>query len=463
MTQVKTQVKGKNDGGCDFESGKPFRSRDEFAVRASSSLRSGVCPKHPAVTHDGGAAALADSFLPHDANRMKLLFDLNSLRPPRSGVGYYTQHLLEGLIQDREVTGLAGWVGTECFEGERLRALMEQRVPLRKGVQFTDGIAAKVLQKARSMPGLYRGRTIVRAIKSRDVRADFARRGYIYHETNFVASRYRGPTVVTIHDLSHRRHPEFHPRVAVEYLDRELPKTLRQAQVVIADSHYTKNDIVEIYGVPESKVVTIHLGVEPAFQPYSAESCAAALAEFGVKRGGFVLSVCTLQPRKNLQRLVEAFARLPADMRQAYPLVLIGADGWKNSALLRVIEPLAQAGQVFTPGYVPRADLLKLYASAALFAYPSLFEGFGLPVAEAMASGVAVLTSNLTSLPEVSAGAAWEVDPYSIDDIAAGMQRLLGDPALREELAVKGLRRAAELTWGATVAKTCAVYRGLSA
>jgi glycosyltransferase involved in cell wall biosynthesis len=394
---------------------------------------------------------------------MKLLFDLNSLRPPRSGVGYYTQHLLEGLRDEPDVQGLAGWVGAERFEGERLLALINQRVALRKGVQFSEGLAAKVLQKARSLPGLYRGRTVVRAIKSSEVRDDFARRGYVYHETNFVASRYKGPTVVTIHDLSHRRHPEFHPRVAVEYLDRELPKTLRQAQVVIADSHYTANDIVDIYGVPESKIVTIHLGVEAAFQPYSEELCTETLADLGLKHRGFVLSVCTLQPRKNLHRLVEAFARLPAEMRSAFPLVLIGADGWKNSALMRVIEPLARDGQVIVPGYVPRENLLKLYASAALFAYPSLFEGFGLPVAEAMASGVPVLTSNLTSLPEVSAGAAWEVDPYSIDDIAAGMERLLGDPALRDELIAKGLLRAADLTWDATVAQTCAVYRGLSA
>ncbi len=393
---------------------------------------------------------------------MKLLFDLNSLRPPRSGVGYYAQHLLEGLSREKEVDGLAGWVGSDCFEGERLRALIDQRVPLRKGVQFTDGLAAKALRQARSMPGLYRGRTVVRAIKSREIRRDFAKQGYIYHETNFVASRFRGPTVVTLHDLSHIRHPDFHPRVAVEYLDRELPKTLRQAQKVIAVSEYTKRDIIDIYGLPASKVVAIPLGVEPSFRPYSEQDCASALAEHGLTRDGFVLSVCTLQPRKNLQRLVEAFARLPSGMRQAYPLVLVGADGWQNSALLRVVEPLAAVGQVVTLGYVARDDLLKIYASAALFAYPSLFEGFGLPVAEAMASGVPVLTSNLTSLPEVSAGAALEVDPYSIDDIAAGMQRLLGDADLRGELVARGLERASQLTWASTVAKTCAVYRELS-
>ena len=393
---------------------------------------------------------------------MKLLFDLNSLRPPRSGVGYYAQHLLEGLAREKDVDGLAGWVGSNLFEGERLRALIDQRVPLRKGVQFTEGIAAKVLQHARRMPGLYRGRTVVRAIKSRDIRKDFAQRGYIYHETNFVASRFKGPSVVTIHDLSHVRHPDFHPRVAVDYLDREVPKTLRHARKIIAVSEYTRKDIIDIYGVPESKVIAIPLGVEPSFRPYSEHECATALAEHGLTRDGFVLSVCTLQPRKNLQRLVEAFARLPAGMRQAYPLVLVGADGWQNSELLRVVEPLAAAGQVLTLGYVSRDDLLKIYASAAVFAYPSLFEGFGLPVAEAMASGVPVLTSNLTSLPEVSAGAAWEVDPYSIDAIADGMQRLLGDADLRGELVARGLERAAQLTWASTVAKTCDVYRELA-
>jgi alpha-1,3-rhamnosyl/mannosyltransferase len=150
-------------------------------------------------------------------------------------------------------------------------------------------------------------------------------------------------------------------------------------------------------------------------------------------------------------------------MREAFPLVLIGADGWMNTSLLRDIEQLVRAKQAILPGYVARDTLLKLYASAAVFAYPSLFEGFGLPVAEAMASGVAVLTSNVTSLPEVTVGSALEVDPYSIDDIEAGLERLLRDEPLRNQLAAKGLARASELNWDATVSRTCDVYRSIAA
>ncbi|MDR9119871.1 D-inositol 3-phosphate glycosyltransferase [Burkholderia multivorans] len=133
-----------------------------------------------------------------------------------------------------------------------------------------------------------------------------------------------------------------------------------------------------------------------------------------------------------------------------------------NSPLMREIEPLVKAGQLIVPGYVSRDDLVQLFAAAAIFAYPSLYEGFGLPVAEAMASGVPVLTSNVTSLPEVAGGAAWEIDPYVVDSIAAGLQRMLESESLRYELVVKGLRRAAEFTWSSTVEKTCDVYRSVT-
>ncbi|MGN3963919.1 glycosyltransferase family 4 protein [Burkholderia gladioli] len=394
---------------------------------------------------------------------MKLLFDLNSLRPPRSGVGYYTQHLIGGLLSRPDIESLAGWSGPAVYEGDALQALMRDDAIAAKVARAARGPVASAVRIARNIPGAYRARTFLRDRSSTRLRDDYARRGFVYHETNFIASHYRGPTVVTIHDLSHRPYPEFHPRTAVRYLEEGLPRTLEQACMVIAVSHYTKQVIHEQFGLPDDKVVAIHLGVESSFRPYDAPECSAVLARHGLHRRGFILSVCTLQPRKNLQRLVEAFGQLPAGLRQAFPLVLIGADGWMNSTLMRVMAPLAQAGQLIAPGYVSRRELVRLVASAAVFAYPSLYEGFGLPVLEAMASGVPVLTSNLTSLPEVAGGAAWEVDPRSVDAIAHGLARLIDDVALRNRLAEQGLRRAEAFTWSSTVEQTYAVYRALGA
>lgn len=393
---------------------------------------------------------------------MKLLFDLNSLRLPRSGVGYYTQHLLEGVLADPEVTDVAGWIGRTVVSGDDLRSMLGAQPQRGSRAVARDGRAMQLLQKARALPGLYAARTMARGLASHSIRNAFAREGYVYHETNSVASRYRGRKVVTIHDLSHRRYPAFHPHSAVKFLERGLPRSLKQADIVIADSFYTKKEIVDIYGIDADKIVPIHLGVEPAFRPRSPEACDPALRALGLKAKGFVLSVCTLQPRKNLRRLVEGFARLTPDLREAFPLVLVGADGWDNSELKRMIEPMVRVREVIPAGYVSRTDLLQLYSSAAVFAYPSLYEGFGLPVAEAMASGVPVLTSTATSIPEVSAGAAWEVDPFSVEAITDGLERLLTDQSLRAQLIGKGLRRAAELSWGETVRKTCEVYRRLA-
>jgi alpha-1,3-rhamnosyl/mannosyltransferase len=247
----------------------------------------------------------------------------------------------------------------------------------------------------------------------------------------------------------------------VDYLNRELPRTFRQADRVIADSHYTKQEIVDLYSVPEEKVVTVHLGVDDCFRPRTKSDCLDILDALDVRYQSFVLSVGTLEPRKNLSSLVEAFAALPQALRREFPLVMIGARGWKNHDLASKLEPLVAAGELKLPGYLARNDLLKLYASAAVFAYPSLYEGFGLPILEAMASGTAVLTSAVTSLPEVSGGAAVEIDPLRVGAIEDGLRRLLTGPSLQAECIERGLVQASKFTWASTVDETCAVYKML--
>ncbi|MEC5407890.1 glycosyltransferase family 1 protein [Paraburkholderia sp. MPAMCS5] len=390
---------------------------------------------------------------------MKLLFDLNALRPPRTGIGYYTQHLLQGLRARSDITDVRGWMGGDIYSGERLDELVRDQAPSGDPVLVPHSQALSLSQCLQRSAALQPLRTFFHRRSSRAVRAQSAKEGYVYHETNFAASRYAGPTVATIHDLSHRRHPEFHSKILVQHLDRELPRTFRRVNMVIADSHYTKQEIVDLYDVPEERVTTIHLGVDECFRPLSEVACRAVLSTLDLRQRAFVLSVGTLQPRKNLLRLVEAFAALPRELRREFPLVLIGARGWKTTELASTIAPFISAGEVVTPGYLSRNDLLKLFASAAVFAYPSLYEGFGLPVLEAMASGTAVLTSAASSLPEVSGGAAVEVDPWRIDAIEDGLRRLLTDASLRRQCIERGVAQASKFTWASTIEQTCAVYK----
>lgn len=393
---------------------------------------------------------------------MKILFDLTCLQPPRSGVAYYAQALIEALANEPQISEVAGWFRDKQYAGVLIQQLIRDDQTQSKPKDVSPSLLRRIKDTSALQPLLL---PLYRALlrrRSSDLRRDHARRGYIYHEPNFLAAPYRGPTVVTIHDLSHVRHPEYHNPATVINLNQALPSTLRRADAIIVDSHYTKRELVALYHVPEQRISTIHLGVDAAFHPMAEERCETLLGRLGIHYQGYVLSVCTLQPRKNLVRLVQAFSELPEDIRKVFPLVLTGTHGWKNSELLDVINVLSNRGQIILPGYLRRDDLTTLYAGAAVFAYPSLYEGFGLPVAEAMASGVPVLTSNTTSIPEVTGGAAVEVDPLSVEDLKNGLARLLGEQALRADLRARGLRRAAELTWKKTAEETSVVYRAVS-
>jgi alpha-1,3-rhamnosyl/mannosyltransferase len=260
----------------------------------------------------------------------------------------------------------------------------------------------------------------------------------------------RVPSCVVVHDMV-AFDRELRPQRRASLIERAtLAPAVRRAAAIVAVSASTERDLVARFPAAEGRTRVIHHAADPSFEPVGADD-ATVLARHGLDRP-YVLVTGTLEPRKNLPRLIEAYAHLPARLRDRVELVLVGATGWETDETFDSIA--RQQGRVRALGYVPDADLPALYRRAEVFAYPSLYEGFGLPILEAMRSGTAVLTSRVSSLPEVGGEAVRYVDPRDVSDIRSGLAELLDEPDLRARLAGDGLIRADRFRWSTTARQT---------
>jgi len=266
------------------------------------------------------------------------------------------------------------------------------------------------------------------------------------------------PAVVTVYDLSFKLTPDRFPPAQRLYLSAFTARSCHRARRVIAISESTRSDVVRLFGVPRSKVDVAYPGVSETFRPLPAEAVAALRSERKLP-DPFVLYLGTLEPRKSVDTLVKAFAearRAGAGANSRLHLVLAGARGWWYEDLFRLIQSLDLTDVVHLPGYVPEAELPLWYNAAAVFVYPSSYEGFGLPVAEALACGRPVVTTTVSSLPEAGGDAALLVPPGDVPALADGIQRAL---RLSPEELARGPAHSALFTWADTAAKTVAAYR----
>ena len=264
-------------------------------------------------------------------------------------------------------------------------------------------------------------------------------------------------TVVTIHDLGYRAFPEAHPWRARQYLAWSTRWSAAVARRVIVPSEATARDLAAACRTPRERIVVIPHGVHPRFRPLPAEQVTAGLARLGIARP-YLLALGTLQPRKNLARTLAAFEQLAA-RGLPHHLVLVGRRGWLDAPIFAAINrPGSPArGRVHLTGYLDDADVPLVYNGADALVFPSLYEGFGLPALEALACGTPVLTSATSSLPEVVGDAAVLADPLDTAAIAAGLERLVADGALRQALRERGLARAAGFSWRRAAERTLAV------
>jgi glycosyltransferase involved in cell wall biosynthesis len=266
------------------------------------------------------------------------------------------------------------------------------------------------------------------------------------------------PTIVSVHDIAYKLYPEYFPARVRLMLSLLVPLSMRRAAHVLTLSQSAKQDILAHYGIPESKVSVICGGVGSRFHVLTdRDHLNAVKAKYGIE-GEFILAVGNLQPRKNIRRLIHAYSQLPVPVQSRYRLVIAGQALWKHSDIYRAAAECDVQHRITFTGYVSDQDLVPLYNAAALFVYPSLYEGFGLPILEAMACGTPVVTSCRSSLPEVAGEAALLVEPTNVEEIASAMERVLQDPALAQSLSEQGIRRARGFSWKRTAHQTLQVY-----
>ena len=268
------------------------------------------------------------------------------------------------------------------------------------------------------------------------------------------------PTVVMVHDISYELFPAFFHPIERKRMQILVPFSMRRAALVLTVSEFSKQSIVDTYHIPPERILVTYNGVSPIFrQLEGASSVPLERLERLLIRPPYILGVGNLQPRKNLDRLLAAYAGLRRRCSPPHRLVLVGQPAWQGHRVRQEVARLGLTDWVILPGYLSDDDLVALYNFADVFVYPSLYEGFGLPVIEAMACGTPVITSNVSSLPEVAGDAAVFIDPRSEMEICAALEQLINDPDLRNRLRTAGLERAGQFSWRSTAERTIEAYR----
>lgn len=390
---------------------------------------------HDALPHGKNEFASAP------ARELRLGINCVSMLSPLTGIGQYTFNL----VQELQALHLSPWL---FYGADWRREVRTQPVP---GIGVAKNLIKRLIPRSYVASRFLLQRGFSRGVQQHRIQ--------LYHEPSFMLYRFRGPAVVTIHDLSWLHYAETQPAARVRELNRMMPATVESAAHIVVASEFIRQEVIAQFGVSEDRISTTALGVAKEFKPRDAAQCLSTLKKYELGFGHYILAVATLEPRKNLGTLIAAFAQLPAALRRLYPLVIVGMRGWGESLMTDGLQQMIARGEVRLTGYVPQKDLPTLYAGARLFVYPSLYEGFGLPPLEAMACGVPVIVSKRASLPEVVGNAGILVEPMDDSAIAQHMRALIEDDLLHRQLSAAGQQRSHLFSWRKCALETVAVYQ----
>lgn len=366
---------------------------------------------------------------------MRIAVDYTAAARQGAGIGRYARELLHAVLtaqHDHHVVLMAATAGLGS-RWERDKARLRQSAPpgilSLRSLPVTDDWMARLWQRLR-LPILAEWIT-----------------GHIdcFYSPDFVLPPLRNdtPALLTVHDLSFLRHPETFPPALRAYLEHAVPRSVTRADHILADSNATRDDIIDLFDATPGKVTTLYSGVSPRFTPEAAPGERRRLqSKYGIGDVPYILSLGTVQPRKNYVRLMKACDPL-AEKRDLH-LIIVGHPAWLSEPIVAAADARPHVRMM---GFLDDDDLPALYRQAAAFAFPSIYEGFGLPPLEAMASGIPVVVSSASSLPEVVGDAGLTIDPLDVPAWTAALTQVLDDEALRRHLHRAGPARAATFTW----------------
>jgi len=379
---------------------------------------------------------------------VKVVLSVDPIKFPLTGIGRYTFELAQGLQR-------AGLQDLQFLRGVGLT----RQIPVPNQAQPMSTLPAwkQLAQKNRWVVAAFR--TINPWLKARALRG---LEDHVFHGPNYYLPPFGGRSVVTMHDLSPYLWSQSHPPERVRYMQAEIELSLKRASALITDTEYTRQEVARFFSWPLDRIYVVPLASATEFSPRPPEEITPVIAEFGLAPGAYTLFTGTVEPRKNLDVLLDAYLKLPVTLRKAWPLVIAGYRGWGGNALHDRLRQAQDQGWLRYLGFVPQHTLPFLMAGARLFAYPSLYEGFGLPVLEAMACGVPVVCSNASTLPEVAGSAAAFHDPDNVDALVDLLAKGLTDEGWRTKASAAGLAQAAGFSWQRCTQETMNVYKAIA-
>jgi glycosyltransferase involved in cell wall biosynthesis len=382
-----------------------------------------------------------------EKNRMKIGIDCSLAPGERVGVGQYSYNLARALSRiDRKNTYLLYPVFYHIFHREYKKAGLPEGGNFKVKFKHIPEKMMRFIWKAEPWP-------LTREFLLGDVD--------LVHSTTFCVPGFRDGKkrlVVTVYDVSFITHPECHMQANIDHCLTGTREAVERADAIIAISKHTKKDLVEYFGAPEEKVTVTRLAAGGSFRRVEDANAAGEIRrKYGLPQG-FVLFLGSLEPRKNVKTLFRAYSMLPKKARDKARLVIAGGKGWLNNDIKTQIEEFGISGQTCFTGYVAQEDLPAIYSMASVFVYPSLYEGFGLPILEAMGCGCPVITSNVSSMPEVAGDAGVLIDPFDAHALSKAIQEVLADEGLRARLSAAGIERAKQFSWEKTARETLEVY-----